>query len=612
MHCVRKISEDTFWIGGNDRRLALFENVYPIPSGVSYNSYIIKDDKVAVLDTVDKAVSSIYFENIAHVMGGRAPDYLIINHMEPDHAATIGEFVLRYPDTALIANAKTVAMIKQYFDFNTEGRVTVVKEGDTLDLGKHKLTFVATPMVHWPEVMMTYDATDKVLYSADAFGTFGTIDGGIFADEVDFKHTKLDEARRYYTNIVGKYGVQVQAALKKAASIKIDMICPLHGYVWRKDIGWFIEKYNRWSTYTPEVSGVMIAYASVYGNTENAVNILASKLAEKGVKNIAVYDVSVTHSSYILSEAFKYSHIVFASTTYNAGIFVNMENLINDIVAHNLKGRNIALIENGSWAPTSGNLMRDALSKLGGTRFVGDTVTLRSAVKDTTQSELERLAQTLADEFKSDVAVEPVGKVDNSAMFKIGYGLYVLTAKTTKQNGCIVNAVVQVTDSPKQIAVTVNKSGYTHEQIISSKEFNLSVLSVNAPFETYKDFGFVSGRDTDKLVGMSDISYSDNGIAYLNKNATAMISCHVVQSIDLGSHTMFIAEVIEAKQLDNDKSVTYDYYFDNIKPKPAAVAEKKKGYVCKICGYVYEGDKLPDDYVCPLCKHGAADFEPLK
>ena len=388
---------DTFWIGGNDRRLALFENVYPIPSGVSYNSYIIIDDKITVLDTVDKSVSSQYFENIAHVTGGKAPHYLIINHMEPDHASTVEEFAMRYPDTVLVANVKTVAMMKQYFGFDVDSRVKVVKEGEILDIGRHKLTFVNTPMVHWPEVMMTYDATDRVLYSADAFGTFGAIDGSIFADEVDFKHTKLDDARRYYTNIVGKYGVQVQAALKKASTVKVDMICPLHGYVWRKNINWFIDKYNKWSTYTPEVSGVLIAYASVYGNTENAASILANKLSEKGVKNIAMYDVSVTHASYIVSETFKYSHIVFASTTYNAGIFVNMENLINDIVAHNLKGRNIALIENGSWAPTSGNLMREALSKLGGTRFIGDTVTVKSSVKESTESALELLAETIAE-----------------------------------------------------------------------------------------------------------------------------------------------------------------------------------------------------------------------
>lgn len=611
MHCVRRISEDTFWIGGNDRRLALFENVYPIPSGVSYNSYIIIDDKITVLDTVDKSVSSQYFENIAHVTCGKAPHYLIINHMEPDHASTVEEFAMRYPDTVLVANVKTVAMMKQYFGFDVDSRVKVVKEGEILDIGRHKLTFVNTPMVHWPEVMMTYDATDRVLYSADAFGTFGAIDGSIFADEVDFKHTKLDDARRYYTNIVGKYGVQVQAALKKASTVKVDMICPLHGYVWRKNINWFIDKYNKWSTYTPEVSGVLIAYASVYGNTENAASILANKLSEKGVKNIAMYDVSVTHASYIVSEAFKYSHIVFASTTYNAGIFVNMENLINDIVAHNLKGRNIALIENGSWAPTSGNLMREALSKLGGTRFIGDTVTVKSSVKESTESALELLAETIAAEFKSEPVVTS-NKVDNNAMFKIGYGLYVLTAKTDKHNGCIVNAVAQVTDTPKKIAVTVNKSGYTHDQIKQTKEFNLSILTVNAPFETYKDFGFVSGRDADKITGRTDISYSDNGLAYLNSNVNAMISGKVIQSIDLGTHTMFIAEVTEAKTLGAEKSVTYDYYFDNVKPKPAVAAEKKKGYVCKICGYVYEGDSLPSDYICPLCKHGADDFEPLK
>ncbi|MDE5618170.1 MAG: flavin reductase, partial [Clostridia bacterium] len=460
-----------------------------------------------------------------------------------------------------------------------------------------------------------YDMSYKTLYSADAFGTIGAINGSIFADEVDFENTSYDEARRYYTNIVGKYGVQVQAALKKASAVEINRICPLHGYIWRKNISWFIDKYVKWSSYTPEIQGVMIAYASVYGNTENAANILANKLSQKGVKNIAVYDVSVTHPSYIVSDAFKYSHLVFASTTYNAGIFVNMENLLHDIAAHNLKNRKIAFIENGSWAPTAGNLMREILSKLGGSEFIGENITMRSSVKDDVELKIENLADVIAkDIVKCDKTITSQSQhsVDSAALFKIGYGLYVLSANTDKQNGCIVNSVVQLTDIPKKIAVTVNKSGYTHSQIINSGEFNISALSVGAPFEVYKDFGFVSGSDSDKLAGRDDIAYSANGIFYISKNSTAFISAKVVESIDLGTHTMFIAEVTEAATLSDEKSVTYDYYFEHIKPKPIPAQEKKKGYVCKICGYVYEGESLPADYICPLCKHGADDFEPLQ
>ncbi|MDD4511134.1 MAG: FprA family A-type flavoprotein, partial [Oscillospiraceae bacterium] len=325
MYCVKKITDDMSWIGGSDRRLALFENVFPIPRGVSYNAYVVLDEKTVLLDTVDKAVSSQFFENLAHVLDGRQLDYLVVNHMEPDHCGTMSELVLRYPEVKIVANAKTVTMIKQFFDFEIDSRVIVVKEGDTLSTGRHTFTFVMAPMVHWPEAMVTYDITDKILYSSDAFGTFGAINGNLFADEVDFETEWLPDARRYYTNIVGKYGTQVQALLKKAANLEINMICSLHGPVWRKNIGWFIDKYLKWSSYTPEDQAVMIVYGSIYGNTENAANILASKLADAGVRNIAMYDASVTHPSVIVSEAFRCSHLVFASATYNAGIFCNME-----------------------------------------------------------------------------------------------------------------------------------------------------------------------------------------------------------------------------------------------------------------------------------------------
>ena len=397
MHNVKKLTKDLYWVGANDRRIALFEGVYSVPSGVSYNSYLLMDDKTVLLDTVDKAVNHQFFENIAHVLGNRNLDYLIINHMEPDHCAEIGSLVAKYPDIKIVCNAKIQQMIGQYFELNIpENQWQIVKEGDTLETGSHKLTFVMAPMVHWPEVMVTYDSTDKLLFSADAFGSFGAIDGNIFADEVDFDHRYMDEARRYYTNIVGKYGPQVQMLLKKAAGLDIQMICPLHGYVWRKDLGIFIDKYQKWSTYEPEIKSVLIPYASVYGNTQNAAEILAGKLAELGIKDIKMYDTSVVHPSYVVADAFKYSHIVFASTTYNMGIFVSMETLLHDLTAHNIQNRKIAVIENGSWAPASGNLMTEIISKWKNTEIIGNRITLKSSLKQNQEEELEVLAKEIA------------------------------------------------------------------------------------------------------------------------------------------------------------------------------------------------------------------------
>ena len=395
MFCVRKINDSLTWVGGNDRRLAMFEGVYSVPYGVSYNSYVLEDEKIAVFDTVDKAVSRVFFENLEHVLGDRSPDYLVVHHMEPDHAATMGEFVRRYPDVKIVCNAKIATMIKQFFDFDIDSCAHIVNEGDVLELGAHKLTFVNAPMVHWPEVMMSYEMTDGILFSADAFGHFGALNGAIFADEVDFDRDYLEEARRYYTNIVGKYGMQVEAALKKAAALDIKLLCPLHGFVWRENIGYFVEKYTRWASYTPEVTGVVIAYASVYGNTENAAEILSTMLREKGIKTV-MFDVSVTPASEIISAIFKYSHVVFASTTYNAGIFVNMESLLYDVVAHNIKKRTVAFIENGSWAPTSGKQMRELVSKIKDTVMIENGVTVRSAVKKTTLDELSALADAIA------------------------------------------------------------------------------------------------------------------------------------------------------------------------------------------------------------------------
>ncbi len=394
MYCYRKVTDDLYWIGGNDRRLALFEGVYQIPRGVSYNSYLLMDEKTVLLDTVDKAVKGVFFENIEKVLDGRKLDYLVVHHMEPDHSEAIWEVVMRYPEVKIVCNAKIAQMMKQFFSFDVDARVVLVKEGDTFHTGKHNLVFVSAPMVHWPEVMVSYDTTDKILFSADAFGTFGALNGALFADEVDFPRDYLDEARRYYTNIVGKYGVQVQALLKKAATLDIQMICPLHGFVWRKDISWYLDKYMHWSSYTPEEQGVVIAYASIYGNTANAADLLACRLRERGVRT-EVFDVSVTPASEIIAAAFKYSHLVFAAPTYNSGVFVTMEALLMDLAEHNIQNRTVAFMENGTWAATSARQMGAMLEKCKNLTVLEQKVTIKSSLKEQQMAEIEALADAL-------------------------------------------------------------------------------------------------------------------------------------------------------------------------------------------------------------------------
>lgn len=396
MYCVKKIKDDLFWVGGTDRRLALFENAYPIPRGVSYNAYVLKDEKTVLFDTVDWAVSSQLFENLEAVLGGRALDYVIVNHMEPDHCATLEDVVRRYPEVKVVCNAKTVDIIKQFFDFDIDSRAVIVKENDTFCTGKHTYTFVMAPMVHWPEVMVTYDTTDKILFSADAFGTFGAMNGNLFADEVNFERDWLDDARRYYTNIVGKYGASVQTLLKKAAGLDIQMICPLHGPVWRENIGWYVDKYLTWSSYAPEEKAVMIAYGSIYGNTENAANILACRLADRGIRNIAVYDVSSTHPSVMVAEAFRCSHLVFASATYNGGIFTSMERVLSDLKAHALQNRTVAVIENGSWGMVAARQMKDMISGMKNMEILEPTVSIKSSLKAGQEADIEALADAIA------------------------------------------------------------------------------------------------------------------------------------------------------------------------------------------------------------------------
>ena len=615
MYCTRKVTNDLTWVGADDRRLACFEGVYGVPDGVSYNSYLLIDNKTVLFDTVDKAVSRTFFENVAHALGGRKLDYLVISHMEPDHAATIDELVLRYPDITIVCNSKIQTMLGQFFRLSDKLKYLVVKEGDTLSTGKHNFTFVMAPMVHWPEVMMTYDLTDKILFSADAFGTFGALNGNLFNDEVDFFTDYLDEARRYYTNIVGKYGAQVQAVLKKAAALELNYVCPLHGFVWRSHFGDFLEKYLKWSSYTPEENGVMIAYASVYGHTENTVNILACKLAERGIKT-KVYDPSVTPASYILSDAFKYSHMVLASTTYNAGIFVTMENLVHDIANHNLQNRKVAILENGSWAAASGGLMKKALSGLKGTQFIGETVSLKSDITDSQLAELDALADAIAADIKPPVRIFEAAEagdalpVDNAVFTKFNYGVEVLTTRVDGVDyGCIINTAGQVAScDPKKITISVIKKNNTCDMVMKAGKFNISILTEETPYSLFQHFGFQSGRDVDKFADCEYDERTANGIRYIPKYTNAVLSCEVIDVKDVETQMLYIANVVEAKVLSGDKSCTYAYYHAHIKPKKNPAPEPKEGYVCKVCGYFHEGE-LPKDFACPLCHHGPEDFE---
>lgn len=404
MYCTKTITNDLTWVGGNDRRLAMFEGVYDVPDGVSYNSYLLMDEKTVLFDTVDKAVSKVFFQNVAHVLGGKKLDYVVVQHMEPDHSATLGELLLRYPDVTIVCNEKIATMIRQFFDFSVDEQAYLVKEGSELNTGNHLLHFIMAPMVHWPEVMVTYDSVAKILFSADAFGSFGALNGAIFADEVDFERDYLDEARRYYCNIVGKYGPQVQALLKKAASLEINMICPLHGFVWRKELGYFLEKYQKWSSYTPEETGVMIAYASVYGNTENTAEIIACRLRDRGIKTV-MFDVSVTPAPYIIAAAFRWSHLIFASTTYNTGIFISMDELLRDLAAHHLQNRTVAFVQNGSWAATSGKLMREIMASCKNMTLLAETVSVKSSLKEEQSGEIDALVDAVAATIPTDSGI---------------------------------------------------------------------------------------------------------------------------------------------------------------------------------------------------------------
>ena len=595
------VTKDIRYIGVNDHQIDLFEGQYDVPLGMAYNSYVILDKKIAVMDTVDQNFGAQWLTNLAAALCGRKPDYLIVQHMEPDHSANIQTFMETYPNARLVSSAKAFPMMKNFFGTEFEDRRIVVKEGDTLELGEHVLHFVQAPMVHWPEVIMTYDAKDKVLFSADGFGKFG-------ANDVEDPEGWDCEARRYYIGIVGKYGAQVQAVLKKAAKLDIAVIAPLHGPVLSGDLSHYLKQYNTWSSYSTESDGIFIAYTSVYGHTKKAVELLAEKLKQKGCPKVAVSDLAREDMAECVEDAFRYGRIVLATTTYNAEIFPFMREFIHHLTERNFQNKTVALMENGSWAPLAAKVMRSMLEGCKNLTFADTTVHIKSALSEESEAQIEALAEELCKDYLAQHD-ETANKSDLTALFKIGYGLYVVTAKDgAKDNGCIVNTVTQVTNTPNRIAVCINKANYTHELVRKTGMMNVNCLSVEAPFKVFQHFGFQSGRDVDKFADCTPMR-SDNGLIFLPKYINAFMSLKVEQYVDLDTHGMFICTVTEARVLSDKETMTYTYYQSNVKPKPET--DVKKGWVCKVCGYVYEGEELPEDIVCPLCKHGAADFEPL-
>ena len=596
----KSLTKDIYYIGVNDHKVDLFEGQYDVPNGMAYNSYLILDDQIAIMDTVDQHFTKEWLANIEDVLGNKAPDYLIVQHMEPDHSANIMNFLKKYPNTIVVGNSKTFTMMKQFFGEEVPYKA-VVADGDSLKLGRHTLTFVFAPMVHWPEVMVTYDAEDKVLFSADGFGKFGALD---VDEEWDC------EARRYYFGIVGKYGAQVQTLLKKAAALDIQMICPLHGPVLKENLVHYIKQYDTWSSYQPEVDGVAVFYTSVYGHTKQAAELLVEKLKENGTPKVALCDLAREDMAECVEDAFKYGKIVLATTTYNAGIFPFMDEFINHLLERNYQNRKIGFIENGTWAPLAAKIMKGKFENSKNITFMEPVVKILSALTDENKEQINALADALSADYKAlkELREEKQPELDPKALFKIGYGLYVITSRDGNfDNGMICNTVSQLTDKPLRVAVNINKLNYTHDLVKKTGVLNVNCLNNEAPFSVFQKYGFVSGRDKNKFEG-EEVIRSENGLAVLNNYVNAFFSLKVDDYVDLGTHGMFICSVTETKVINNVETMTYNYYQANVKPKPEA---KVKGYVCKVCGYVHEGP-LPEDFVCPLCKHGVQDFEEIK
>ena len=594
-----EITKDICYVGVNDHQIDLFEGQYAVPNGMAYNSYVIMDEKIAVMDTVDQHFTHEWLDHVAAALEGRKPDYLVVQHMEPDHSANIVNFLKAYPEARIVSSVKAFAMMKNFFGQEFEDRRIVVKEGDQLKLGRHELNFIGAPMVHWPEVLMTYDSTDKVLFSADGFGKFGAL---------DVEEDWACEARRYYFGIVGKYGAQVQAVLKKAAALEIQTICPLHGPVLTENLGYYLKLYDTWSSYGVESEGIVIAYTSVYGHTKKAVELLADKLRAKGCPKVAMTDLARDDMAEAVEDAFRYGRLVLATTTYNADIFPFMRTFIEHLTERGFRNRTVGLIENGSWAPQAVKVMKSMLEGCKNLTILEPCVKITSALNDASREQIEALANELCQDYMAQQD-ETANKNDLKALFRIGYGLYVVTSNDgSRDNGLIVNTVSQVTDSPNRIAVCINKQNYSHHVIRQTGKMNVNCLSTEAPFSVFENFGFQSGRTTDKFAGWETLR-SDNGLVFLPKYINAFMSLKVEQYVDLDTHGMFICSVTEARVMSDRPTMTYAYYQENVKPKPQT--EDKKGWVCRICGYIYDGEELPDDFVCPLCKHGAADFEKL-
>ena len=593
-----KITNDIKYIGVNDHKIDLFEGQYIVPNGMAYNSYLIVDDKIAVMDTVDASFTHEWLDNLQNALNGRAPDYLVVQHMEPDHSANIYNFVKAYPNAKIVSSSKAFTMMKQFFGTDFSDKQVVVKEGDSLNLGKHILNFVGAPMVHWPEVIVTYDSYDKVLFSADGFGKFGAL---------DVEEDWACEARRYYIGIVGKYGAQVQSLLKKASTLDIEKICPLHGPILTENLGYYIGLYNTWSSYQPESEGIVIAYTSVYGNTKKAVIMLEEKLRAMGCPKVVVIDLARCDMAEAVEDAFRYDKLVLATTTYNAEIFPFMREFINHLTERNFANRTVAFIENGSWAPMAYKVMKGMLEKSKNITYTENNVKIMSALNEESMEQLDNLAKELCKDYLARQD-ETANKNDLNALFNIGYGLYVVTSNDGKKdNGLIVNTVTQVTNSPNRIAVAINKENYSHHIIKQTGKMNINCLTTDAPFKVFEAFGFQSGRNVDKFADCEPLR-SDNGLVFLPRYINSFMSLKVESYIDLDTHGLFICSVTEARVLSDKESMTYAYYHENVKPKPET--EGKVGYVCKICGYIHEGE-IDESIICPLCKHGYADFEKI-
>lgn len=625
---MNKVSDSIFYIGANDHDVDLFEGQYVVPNGMAYNSYLIVDNKTVVMDTIAANKTGEWLANIEEVMNsiadrtpapaaqpawnflnvapgqftagrGQGPDYLVVQHMEPDHSASIQAFVEKYPMTTVVANQKTFEIMEQFFPDMTIQNTLVVNEGDTLQLGTHTLNFVFAPMVHWPEVMVTYESTEKVLFAADGFGKFGALDR---------EEPWADEARRYYIGIVGKYGDFVQDLLKKASGLEIRTICPLHGPVLKENLGYYLDLYDKWSGYKPENKGVVIAYTSVYGHTKKAVEILRDDLRSRGVPNVEVYDLARDDMAKAVDAAFRYDKLVLATTTYNAEIYPFMHYFLINLRERNFQNRTIGLIENGSWAPAAAGIMKDMLSGCKNLTFAQTTVTIRSALNGESREQLQKLGDEMSIGY--GVRRPKAEPVDTKALFKIGYGLYVVTCNDgIKDNGLIVNSVSQVSDNPNRIAVNINKGNYSCDVIMRTARLNVCTLSEECTFDIFKRFGFQSGRDASKFDGFEDCDRSANGLPFLTRYANGFLSLQVYATVDMGTHMLFLCDVTESEVLSNVNTMTYSYYQEHVKPKRPQT--EKKGWICDVCGYVYEGDVLPADYVCPICKHGASDFSKI-